>query len=112
MIEIYKNRYNQFLCTNALETSITGGAITFQIKESLDENATVLVELQNTAAGGGSTEIEDVDLSKGTIRLKINASDIETIENGYYWGEAKVIISTKPYVLFQVRIIVKPILVS
>ena len=112
MIEIYKNRYNQFLCTNALETSITGGAITFQIKESLDEDATVLVELQNTAAGGGDGEIQDVDVSKGTIRLKINADVVDTIETGFYWGEAKVVISTKPYVLFQVRVVINPILVS
>lgn len=113
MLEVYKNRYNQFLCTNSLETNISAETgITFQIKETLDESATVLVELQNTAAGGSDNEIAEVDYAVGSLRLKINASDVETITKGYYWGEAKVILSSKPYVLFQVRIHILPIAVE
>lgn len=113
MLEIYKNRYNQFLCTNSLETNISAQTgITFQIKETLDEDATVLVELQNLAAGGSDNEIAAVDYTIGSIRLKFNASKVETIEEGYYWGEAIVTISSNEYVLFQVRVNILPVLVD
>jgi len=100
------------LCTDSNQTDITGAAITFQIKDSIDESATILVEKQNTAAGGGSDEIEDVDLSIGSFRVKIDAVDTINFTEGYYYCEAKAVISTKPYVLFLIKIKLLDALVS
>lgn len=113
MLEIYKNRYNQFLCTNSLETDIDAqSGIVFQIKETLDEDAEVLVELQNTGAGGGDTEIAEVDYTIGSLRLKFSAAKVETIDEGYYWGEAVVTISSKEYILFQTKVLILPVAVA
>ena len=113
MLEIYINRYNQFLCTNSLQTDISSqSGIVFQIKETLDETAEVLVELKNTGAGGGDTEIAEVDYNVGSIRLKFNADIVDDINEGYYWGEAVVTISSKEYILFQTKINILPVAVA
>ena len=111
MIEIYIGRYNQVLCTNRLQTDITGAAITFQIKRTLDPNESVLVELKNTAAGGGSTEIEDVDLSIGSIRLKMQEAQTASLNAGWYWGEAKATISSEDYLLFQTPVKIEKVVI-
>ena len=111
MLEIDIGRYNQFLCTNRLQTNINGGAITFQIKKTLDPDDSVLVELKNTGAGGGPTEIEDVDLSIGSIRLKIQEALTENINAGWHWGEAMVTISGEDYLLFQTPVKMEKVLI-
>jgi hypothetical protein len=113
MLNIYKGKYNQFLCTNSLETDVSSQTgITFQIKEILDEDAAVLVELKNIAAGGSDNEIAEVDYTKSSHRLKFDASDVDTIEVGYYWGEAKIIIGGKEYMFYQVRVKINAVAVA
>ena len=113
MLDIYKGKYNQFLCTNSLETDVSSqSGITFQIKETLDEDDDVLIELKNTGAGGGDTEIAEVDYTKSSHRLKFDASDVDSIEVGYYWGEAKIIISGKEYMFYQTRVNIHPVAVA
>ena len=112
MLNIYKGKYNQFLCENSEETDIDGGAITLQIKTELTETATALVKLQNTAAGGGDTEILEVDYTIGSFRLKFAADLFDDIDIGYYWAEAKIIISSVEYMLFQTKVNVLPTAVA
>lgn len=109
MIELYINTYNQYLCTDSNQTDLdTQTGIEFVIKEELDDDADALLTLQNTAAGGGDSEIEEVDYTIGSLRLKIDANDFSLLDIGLYWGEATVIISSKTYVLFQTRVEIKP----
>jgi len=111
ILEINKNRYNQILFTNPELTPITGAAITFQIKADVDEDLPALVEKKNTAAGGDDTEIEDVALDIGTFRVKIDAVDTSTMDVGTYWCEVKAIISSKPYLLFQLKCKLQEVLI-
>ena len=101
---MYIGRYNQFLCTNRLLTDIAGAAITFELKKNLDPNEAALFQLQNTGAGGGSDEIEDVDLSISSIRLKVQEAMTADLDAGWYWGEAKAVISGEDYLLFQTKV--------
>lgn len=101
---MYIGRYNQVLCTSRLQTPITGAAITFELKKNLNPDESAIFQLQNAGAGGGPDEIEDIDLSIGTIRLKIQETMVADLDAGWYWGEAKAVISGEPYLLFQTQV--------
>jgi len=89
---------------------ITGASLVFQIKISLDKNAAVLVERKNTAAGGGTTEIEDSDLTNGEYKVHLLPEHVADI--GKFFCETKMTLSSKESTIFQKRFNVLPVVID
>jgi hypothetical protein len=86
--------------------NITGSSIIFTLRESVEEGVTL--QKKNTAAGGGSDEIEDYDLNNGKFRLHILPADTVSLEPGEYVYDIEVTTSTgRVYTIVIDRFFVK-----
>ena len=72
---------------------LTGAEITFSVKNNLNDT-TALIERKNAAAGGGSDEIEDIDLVNGRFDLKLVASNTSSLDSGTYKWDFKFIMGS------------------
>lgn len=89
---------------------LTGASLIFQIKESLDKNATVLVERKNATAGGDDTEIEDFDLSGGIYKVHLLPAHVADL--GKFYCETKMTLGGKENTIFQRRFKVIPVVID
>ena len=89
---------------------ITGAALIFQIKASLDINADVLVEKKNVTAGGDATEIENTDLTNGEYKVHLLPANVANIAK--LFCEVKMTLSSKDTTIFQEHFNVVPTLID
>lgn len=89
---------------------ITGASLTFEIKTSKDKNATALVQKQNTAAGGGPTELEDFNLTSGIYKVHLAPDDTSGLGN--YWCETKMTLATKDSTILIAKFQVVPVVID
>ena len=89
---------------------ITGAALTFEIKISRDKNETALVQKQNTAAGGGSTEVEDYNLTSGIYKIHLAPDDTSGLGN--YWCETKMTLASKDSTILLAKFQVVPVVID
>ena len=114
-VDVYQDRHSTLKITTKnpitkVVAPITGAALVFQIKTSLDKNATPLVEKQNSAAGGDATEIEDSDLGNGEYKVHLEPTDVPNI--GKFFCEVKMTLSLKESTIFQKRFNVVPVVID
>lgn len=114
-VNVYQDRHITLKITTKnpitkVVANITGAALVFQIKISLDKNAAVLVERKNTAAGGDATEIEDSDLTNGEYKVHLLTTHVPVI--GKFFCETKMTLSGKDATIFQKRFNVLPVVID
>lgn len=92
---------------------ITGAALVFQAKLTLDTGATALFELKNTAAGGNDSQISEYDLTSGIYDVHITPTNLTGLSiGGTYWVETKMTLAEKDITIFQEQIVILPSLVD
>lgn len=89
---------------------MTGAALTFEIKTSIDRNESALVQKQNTAAGGGSTEIEDYNLTSGIYKVHLQPNDTSGLGN--FWCETKMSLASKETTILIAKFQVVPVVID
>ena len=88
---------------------ITGAALVFQAKLTLDTGATALFELKNATAGGNDSQISDYDLTSGIYDVHITPTNLTGLSiGGTYWGETKMTLAGKDITIFQRQIAIMP----
>lgn len=90
---------------NGVPLDLTGASIYFSVKETAD-SADVLFQLKNTAAGGGDTQIEVVDIDEGLLLIKGDRNNTIEIERRYCFCDCYVSISGKDYIILSEEFIV------
>lgn len=114
-VDVYQDRHITLKITTKnpitkVVVNITGAALVFQIKASLDINATALVEKKNTTAGGDATEIENSDLTNGEYKVHLLPENIADL--GKFFCEVKMTLSSKETTIFQKRFNVLPVVID
>ena len=94
--------------------NISGAQLVFQCKDELSTGATVLFERKNTAAGGDSSQIEEVEaLVSGVYRVHTTPDNLTGLSiGGTYWVETKMTSGGKDSTIFQEEIMILPSLVD
>lgn len=109
-IEIFKGNDKQWLATAknsaGVAQDITGAAITFSVKKTLDSNK-VLFTRKNTAAGGSSAEIDDTDLANGQFTVIFVPANTQNLEPGEYEYDVNIVVSGKEYTGAQDQLEIK-----
>jgi hypothetical protein len=106
MIEVYRGADEDITLTYKVDGAaydLSGAELTFSVVDFNDPD-TVLIERQNTAAGGDDTEIEPVtDYSDGQFYLHILGTDTENLvaEANYYYWQVNCTLSGKSFPLDQ-----------
>ena len=81
----------------AVDLTAGGNAsITWSLKEK-SSDAAVLFDRQNTEAGGGDTEIVEVDYSSGTFSVLLVAANTSALEPGMYVFDLEIFTGTTEY---------------
>ncbi len=114
-VEVYQDRNTTLKITTKnpitkVVANITGAALVFQIKASLDINAAIMIERKNTAAGGNATEIEDSDLGNGEYKVHLLPANVPNI--GKFFCETKMTLAAKDSTIFQKRFNVVPVVID
>lgn len=92
---------------------ITGAALIFQSKLTLDTGAAVLFELKNTTAGGSDSQLSEYNLTSGIYDVHITPTNLTGLSiNGTYWVETKMTLGGKDSTIFQKQIVILPSLVD
>lgn len=96
------------------QVNITGAHLVFQCKSDLNTGATVLFERKNLAAGGDTTQIEEVNaLVSGVYRVHTTPDNLTGLSiAGTYWCETKMTSGGKDSTIFQEQIVILPSLVD
>lgn len=68
---------------------LTGASITFSVKEERGATSYVF-QRQNTAAGGGNTEIEEIDYTLGTFTVHIIAANTSSLSSGSFVCDVEI----------------------
>jgi len=89
---------------------ITGASLVFEIKATLDMNATALVQRKNVTAGGDATEIENSDLTNGEYKVHLLPEHVDTL--GSFFCEVKMTLASKDSTIFQKRFNVLPVVID
>lgn len=88
---------------------ITGAALVFQSKLTLDTGAAVLFELKNATAGGSDSQLSDYDLTSGIYDVHITPTNLTGLSiGGTYWVETKMTLAGKDVTIFQQQIAIMP----
>lgn len=114
-VNVYQDRHSTLKITTKnpitkVVVDITGASLVFQIKQSLDINATALVERKNTAAGGDATEIEDSNLTNGEYKVHLIPTHVADL--GKFFCEVKMTLAAKDTTIFQKRFNVVPVVID
>lgn len=114
-VSVYQDRHSTLKITtkNPITKAVvvmTGAALVFQIKASLDINAAALVEKKNATAGGDATEIEDSDLTNGEYKVHLLPTNVADL--GKFFCEVKMTLALKETTIFQKRFNVVPVVID
>ena len=107
-IEMYKgdDRDQPFVAKQSgVAVNLTSAKIWFTVKET-ESSSSYLMQLRNTAAGGGNTQVEVVTPGEGKFTVHIPHASTELAKGGIrYYYDVQIEISGKRYTAIKNRIL-------
>ena len=108
-LTVYQDKNGEWEClvtkvSDGLAKDISLAEIQFSMKKVITQTTADLVR-QNTAAGGGDTEIEfTTDGTDGKFKIKLVPANTASLATGVYFYSAEIIISTLEQIVLNGKI--------
>lgn len=107
-VKFFRGDDHAINCTvtlNSVAVDLSNAAITFSIKKNIQDD-TVLIQKQNTLAGGGSSEIEMTDPVNGIFQIYIESTDTESLDaDGLFYFDIEMVLNNSKTTLIRSNIL-------